>query len=251
MRHRVTAAAVILPLVLTAGCTSSGHKGSTSTGTGNSGSSSTNDGTLLIVSRQIKLAVATLSSAAITIDAGGLIATTTGHLKLSAGKGVASDFTIGSGADATRVIVVGTETFAEPPGQASTGKPYIRVTADSTSEVARGLASTLPILEAAMSLGDLADLLTTATNFVVKTPAQHYSFDVTGDTKGSALQQQLADLSTKPVPVDLYVNAQNLPVKIVLTVNLGGSALPVTATLSDFNAPVTITAPPANQVASG
>jgi hypothetical protein len=40
-------------------------------------------------------------------------------------------------------------------------------------------------------------------------------------------------------------------VKIVLSISLAGSSLPVTATLSDFNAPLTIAAPPDNQVASG
>lgn len=249
IRHRVTAAAVILPLVLTAACTSSGHKGSPTGSTG-SGSSSTSDGTLLLVSRQVSAAVATLSSAAITIDAGGLIATTTGHLKLSAGKAVSSDFTIGTGSDAVRVITVGdTAVAALPAGENKSGKPYITVRADSSNEIVRGLSGTVPILQAASSLGDLVGLLQKVTNFTVKTPG-HYSFDVAGDAKGSALEQQLAELSSKPVPVDLYVNAQNLPVKIVLTVNLGGSALPVTATLSDFNAPVTITAPPANQVAT-
>jgi hypothetical protein len=204
------------------------------------------------VGTAIKTALATVTSTAVTIEAGGLIATTTGHIKLDAGKATSSDLTIGTGAEATHVITIGDVAYAAlPKGQNTSGKPYVKVSADSSNEFVRALDSSLQILQAASSLGDLVALLDTVTNFKVVSPQQHYSFDLSGDANGTTLQKQLAELGSKPVPVDLYVNAQDLPVKIVLNLNLGGSTLPITATLSEFNAPVTITAPPANQVASG
>ena len=253
-RHRVTAAALIVPLVLSAGCTSgSKHAASTRSSTSTAASAGA-----LALETSLHTALTKLTSAAITIDAGGLIATTTGHIALTDGAATASDITIGTGSDATRVITVGSTAYAKlPAGQDTSGKPYVKVSAASTNEFVRGLAGNLEILQATYSLGDLADLLTTATGFTDKGSAplggvttHLYSFSVTGDANGSDLQKQLAEIASTPVPVELYVNAQNLPVQVVLDVKLGGASLPITATLGSFDAPFTVAAPPANEVAA-
>ena len=251
---RLIAAALLAPLALTSACTSSSkHKTSTT-----SSSSTTSAGAQQLATK-LHASLATLTSTAISIDAGGLIAPTTGHIKLDNGKATAADLTIGAGTDATHVIIVGSKTYAQlPAGQNTSGKPYIAVTATSKNEFVRGLAGTLDILQAAASLGDIADIVGTATSFTDKgsttvggATATDYSFSVTGKSDGSALQQQLADLGTKPTPVDLNVDSQGRPVKVSLGINFGGSTLTINATLSDFNTPVTITAPAANEVASG
>lgn len=256
MRHRLTAAAAIVPLVLAAGCTSSKKPTTTSS---SSRQGTVNSGAALALNRSMKTALSKLTSTAIDIEGGGLIAATTGHITLANGAATASDLTIGTGADASHVITVGSDAYAAlPKGQNTSGKPYIKVSATSGNEFVRALDSILQILQAASSLGDLVDLLQTATNFTVKphttlggAPVADYTFNVIGDANGSTLQKQLAQLGTAPVPVELYVNGQNLPVKIVLTIAIGGTPLPITATLSNFNGAVTITAPSANQVASG
>jgi len=253
IRHRVTAASVSLVLLLTAACTSSGKKHSTTSSTTGSTAGTPAARSL---SESLHTALSTLSSAAITIDAGGLIATTTGHIKLADGHSTASEYMIGTGAEGSHVIVVGNDAFAAlPAGQNTSGKPYIKVSANSGNEFVRGLAENLQILEATASLGDLADLVSTASAFTDKGAAaggtHEYTFSISGDAHGSVLQQQVAELGSDPVGVDLFVNGQKLPVKVVLQVKIAGSTLPVTATLSNFNAPVTITAPPANQVTNG
>jgi len=249
----VTALSVCVVLALSTACTSSGKKhSSTSSTAGTSG----NGVAARSLSDSLHTALGTLSSTAITIDAGGLIATTTGHIKLNAGHATASEFSIGAGADADHVIVIGSDAYAQlPAGQNTSGKPYVKVSATSGNEFVRALAETLQILQASASLGDLADLVATASAFTDKGAAaggtHEYTFSISGDAHGSALQQQVAEIGSDPVGVDLFVNAQKLPVKVILQVKIGGSALPVTATLSGFNAPVTITAPPANQIATG
>jgi hypothetical protein len=256
MRHRVTAAAMIVPLVLTAGCTSSTK--SHSPATQGSSPSSASSSAAAALAAKLHAALAGITSTAVVIDAGGLIAPTTGHITLADGKATALDISIGTGSDATRVIIVGTNVYAKPPAsQYSGSKPYLKVSATSSNEFARGLASTVEILQAAASLGDLADLVATAGAFTDKgtamvgsTSAEHYAFTVLGNAHGSPLQQQLADLGTRPVAVDLYVDGQNRPIEVSLGINVGGTPIAITATLSQFNAPVTITAPPANQVAS-
>ena len=246
MRRRLTAAGLVLLLPITAACTSSsGHKAKTSP----SASSSSASAATLALTAKIQQALSTVVSTAVTIDAGGLIATTTGHIALSDGKATASDFVIGTGSDATHVITVDGVTYAQlPKGQNTSGKPWLVVSATSSNEFARGLDTSVQVLQAASSLGDLINLLKTAGDITTGAPGQ-YSFDIQGDANGSTLQKQLAELGSAPVPVDLYVNAQNLPVKIVLNIKLGGSTLPITATLGKFNVPVTITRPPSNQIA--
>jgi len=251
MRHRVTAAAVSVLLVVTAGCSSSSKKHSTTSNS--AGSTGASSPAARALSEALHSALSKVTSAAVTIDAGGLIATTTGHIKLAGGHATASAFTIGDGADATRVIVIGDDAIAAlPPGQNTSGKPYIKVSPTSKNEFVRGLAETLQILQATASLGDLADLIATASGFTDKGATagglHEYTFSISGDAHGSALQQQVAEIGSAPVGVDLFVNPQNLPIKVILQVKIGGSTLPVTATLSSFNATVTITAPPANQV---
>ena len=258
-RHRLTAAALIAPLVLAVGCTSS-SKHSTTTSTSSTpspaGSGSSTASGAQALQASMHSALASVTSTAVSIDAGGLIAATSGHIMLDNGSATASDITIGTGADATRVITVGSTAYAKlPAGQNTTGKPYLKVSESSSNEFVRGLASDLQILQATYSLGDLVDLLASATGFtdngptqLAGAPAHEYSFDVTGDAHGSNLQKQLASLASAPVPVQLWTNAQNLPVKVVLTVKIGGASLPVTATLGSFNTPVTITAPPSSEV---
>ena len=261
-RHRLTAAALIAPLVLAVGCTSSSkHSTSTSTSSTQGSGSSTGSGSAAssgahALQASMHTALTSVTSTAVTIDAGGLIAATTGHITLDNGSATASDITIGTGADATRVITVGSTAYAKlPAGQNTTGKPYLKVSESSSNEFVRGLASDLQILQATYSLGDLVDLLASATGFtdngatqLAGAAAHEYSFDVVGDAQGSNLQKQLASLASAPVPVQLWTNAQNLPVKVVLTVKIGGASLPVTATLGSFNALVTITAPPSSEV---
>jgi hypothetical protein len=257
MRHRLIAAVAVLAVSITAGCTSSSdkHPGTGSAAGGSTPAAGSSGARALATS--VRTALTTLTSSAVAIDAGGLIATTTGHIALTNGTATASQFRIGTGDGATQVITVGSAAYAKlPAGQNTSGKPYLKVSADSGNEFIRGLDSSLQILQAASSLGDLTDLIGEAGSFTDKgmtgSPSTHeYTFTITGDAKGSTLQKQLAELGSAPVPVDLFVNAQNLPVKIVLSINLAGSSLPVTATLSDFNAPLTIAAPPDNQVASG
>lgn len=255
-RHRVRAAALLAPLLLVAACTSTAkHTLSISSAPNGSPESSAAKS----LESSMHAALATVTSTAISIDAGALIATTTGHIALHDGTATASDLTIGTGAEATRVITVGTTAYAHlPAGENTTGKPYVLVSATSSNEFVRGLVADLQILQAASSLGDLADLLATATGFtdagpatVAGVPAHHYRFDVSGDAHGSNLQKQLAALASAPVPVELWTNAQSLPVQVVLSIKVGGATLPVTATLGSFDAPVSITAPPGNEIAGG
>jgi hypothetical protein len=248
IRRRLTAAAIALPLLVTAACSSSGNHASTP----RTSSASSASGTALAA--QLHTALAGLTSAKIDVDAGTLLASMTGRLKLDKGTATASTITIATGKDATTLVTVGGKTYGRlPAGQNTSGKPYVLVSPASTNEFVRGLASTVAILTAASNLGGLADLATSATGLTDKGTSggvHHVAFTVEGDKTSSVpLRQLLGEYSTKAVPVDLYLDSTNRPTKVAFAVNLAGSSLTITISLSDFDAPVTITAPPLNQVA--
>jgi hypothetical protein len=100
----------------------------------------------------------------------------------------------------------------------------------------------------------IADLVANATSvrdLGASATGHHYAISLDMDrVKRSALGAQLATLGTNPLPVDLYLDPKNRPVQIKISARLGTQPIPITVTASRFNAPVTITAPPANEVAS-
>ncbi|HEX8970703.1 LppX_LprAFG lipoprotein [Oryzihumus sp.] len=62
-----------------------------------------------------------------------------------------------------------------------------------------------------------------------------------------ALAAQLSDTDLKDLKVDLWVDAQNRPHKVVSSMTVKGQAVSTTVLLSKFGEPVTITTPPAAQ----
>jgi hypothetical protein len=60
----------------------------------------------------------------------------------------------------------------------------------------------------------------------------------------------LNDLGEKTIPVDLYLDSTGRPVLIKIAVKLGTQSFPIVIKVSKFNAPLQISAPPPNQVAS-
>ena len=79
----------------------------------------------------------------------------------------------------------------------------------------------------------------------------HYALTLPMDRiKNTTLGAELATLGTDPLPVDLYLDPKGRPVKVDLAAELGGQSLPIAVTVSGFDVPVQISAPPANEVAS-
>ncbi|MCW2495673.1 hypothetical protein [Jatrophihabitans sp.] len=252
IRRRLTAAAVVLPLLVTTACSSSGKPSGTSSSSRPSGSSSGVSGAALAA--QLHTALNGLTSAKIGVDAGGLLASMTGQLQLVKGTATGSRIVIGTGKDTTTLITVDGKSYAKlPSGENTSGKPYVLVSANSSNEFVRAFSSTVEILDAASSLGGLADLVSSASGITDKGTSaglHHITFSVTGDkTSSSPLKKVLGEFSTKPVPVDLYLDSKNRPTKVAFALSVAGSAITITVNLSDFNVPVMITAPAPNQVA--
>ncbi|HEY8301782.1 MAG TPA: hypothetical protein VIG48_07780 [Jatrophihabitans sp.] len=240
--------AFLLALVLTlAGCSSSGG-GTAAT----SGSSSARSATALAAT--LKKATVGLTSAHIALDAGPLGGAATGDVRFADGHTTASDVTVDL-AGKTRIVTVGDTSWAMlPSGRNTSGKPWVLVSSSTSNEFARALVSQVGVIKAAVSVPEIADVVAHASSVRdLGTSAQghHYALLLAMNRiKDTALGGELATLGTDPLPVDVYLDPQGRPVKIDLAAKVGGQSLPIAVTVSNFGAPVHISAPPADQVAS-
>jgi hypothetical protein len=247
MRLRLLLAATGL---LVAGCTSSGTGGSSSAATGPSGGASP---LATKVAGMMRTGMAHVTSAHLVIDAGGLGGKSVGDVTYSNGQATASRLTLDAGGTAT-IVTVGDTTYAKlPAGRNTSGKPWIVVTPDSNNEFVRALSSQVSLTKAATSLPAIADAVGTASSITDKgTTGQGHVYDLQLDPakiSDADLGAALRDLGENPVPVTLVLDPSSRPTQIKIAVKLGSSSFPIVIDVSNFNAALRITAPPADQVA--
>jgi hypothetical protein len=142
------------------------------------------------------------------------------------------------------------------------GKPWEKATAGSSNPVLRQLASTLSSLEQSASLdqyGSMAQaassLKTVGTEQVNGAAATHYSLIVdVAKVHGAGLTESakaaLTQAGIRKIPVDVWVDGHNRPVKMSEKFTVQGQIVSTETTAGQFNQPVTITAPPASQVST-
>jgi hypothetical protein len=246
-RLRLLLAATVL---LVAGCTSSGSGGGTGAPTSSSGGSSTLAAT---VANTMRKGMSGLTSAHLVIDAGGLGGKSIGDVKYSNGQATASRLTINAGGAAT-LVTIGDTTYAKlPGGRNTTGKPWVIVSPDSNNEFVRALSSQVGLTKAATSLPAIADAVASASTITDKgTTAQGHAYALQldpGKVADPNLGGALRDLGENPVPVTLLLDKSGRPTQVKILVKLGSSSFPILIDVSKFNAPLTITAPPPDQVA--
>jgi hypothetical protein len=227
--RRRYAAAVLLPVLLAAGCSSSGG--------GNSDTSPPSSS-----ARQSNASVPPGSAAAAALAAKirtGLSGLTSAHIVVDAG----------SLGGTSRIVTIGSTSYAMlPKGRNTSGKPWVTVTTSSKNEFVRALASSLSLNKAAASLPAVADLVSTATSVKPKSTT-HYALVIDpSKSKGTTLGTLLADIGQKTVPVTIDLDGKGRPVKIQIAVKLGSQSFTYSVDVSKFNAPVHISAPPADEI---
>jgi hypothetical protein len=258
---RVLAVGLLVP-VLVAACTSSAKPGK-SAGTSSTGGSTGSAGAAVdarTLAANMTRAVDAVTSAHLDIDTGSLAGRSSADLALTNGRTTASDITLTEGGHDVEVVTVGGKSYAKAPaGTTTSGKPWLLVSADSGNAFAKELAATLSLMNAATSLTAVTVFVATAQTFQDKgsdpvngQPATHYALTV-DPSKGSPdpdLAQLLQLLGRTPLPVDVWVDAKNRPVKFSVAVSLGGQKVAITALVSKFDAPLHVTAPPSADVAT-
>ncbi|WP_375486267.1 hypothetical protein [uncultured Jatrophihabitans sp.] len=163
-----------------------------------------------------------------------------------------------SGLGSLRIVVVGDRTYAKLPGALNTsGKPWVLLDPDSKSLVVSQLASTVaPVLAVAApaslvtfarSASSVTDLGRATTSGVATT---HYRVTVDTSTLPSSVPSSITGGGKSPVPVDMYLDASGRPRRVSGTFSISGQSVTPTIVLSDYNAPVTVTAPPSDEVST-
>jgi hypothetical protein len=208
----------------------------------------------------------TVTSAHITMSSevgSQTVLTAQGDETMAGGKLTAMNLNEQIGSLNMTILLTGGVLYVKLPSSVNkSGKPWEKATAGSSNPVLKQLASTLSSIEASASLdqyGSMAQaassLKTIGTEQVNGAAATHYSLMVdVSKIHGAAFTQAakaaLAQARITKIPVDVWVDGHNRPVKMSEKFTVKGQVVSFTATISRYNQPVTITAPPASQVST-
>ncbi len=266
MNSRRLAAFVALPSALVlAACSSStsgkGHTGGTSAGASSAASSGKPVDAATLGAR-MQAAVAGIKFAHITLDvnAAGQALTGTGDEQLAAGKLVAMDLkeSLPGGAGDIEIIIVDGKTYAKlPTSMNSSGKPYLLVTPNSSNAVVKQLATSLNSALSSASLGSVSAFITAADSvkdkgsaFINGVQATHYSIVVNVAKLPASLpgKDALVSSGVKSLPLDLYIDDKGRPVQVTEDFKVQDQQVSTTVKVGGYDQPVTIKAPPADQV---
>jgi hypothetical protein len=184
--------------------------------------------------------------------------------KLADGKLTAMNVDEQVGGVTLTLLLVDGALYVKLPGTTNTGgKPWAKATADSTNPTLKQLASSISSLEQSTSLSQYGSFAQAASSLksvgseqVNGVAATHYSLivditkvDIAAFTP--AVKQALAATGISTIPVDMWVDEQGRPVKLVEKFTVQGQPVSTDFTLSNINQPVTISAPPPSEVATG
>jgi LppX_LprAFG lipoprotein len=211
---------------------------------------------------QSAIAGVTSAHIALDINAAGQKVTGQGDEKLAAGKLVAMDITeqLPGGSGALRLIIVGGKTYAKLPPSLNKGtKPYVLVSASSSNPTIRSLASSLDSALSSASIGSVGAFITAAKSVkpvgeetITGVKTTHYAVVVDIAKLPAELpgKDALTSSGLKTLPLDLFVDEQGRPIRVTEDFTVQGQQVSTNVTVSDYNKPVTVTAPPASQVST-
>lgn len=256
--RRLCALPVLSAVAALAACTSSGN-GHTAGGASTSGSTPTTAAGLATL---LQSAVGKITSAHVRLDASlsGQSLSGQGDEKLSHGKLQALDLTenLPAGVGSARIIIVNGKTYAKlPTSMNPTGKPYLLVSPNSSNPVVKQIAASLDSALSSASLGEVSAFLNSAKSVDVKghetvngVPTTHYTVvvDVAKLPSNITGKSALAASGVNTLPLDLYVDKQGRPVQLTEKLKVQGQDVSTKLTVTRYNQPVSITAPPASQI---
>lgn len=206
--------------------------------------------------------IAKATSAAFNLDVtiAGQALTGSGVEKLSGGKLVALDVSERLPQGVIRVILVDGKTYAKLPSSLNpTGKPYLPVTTGSSNAVIRTLAGSLDSAVASASLGDIGAFAKAAKSIHADGSATmqgvstaHYSIvvDIAKLPDTFPGKQALLSGGVKTIPLELYIDRTGRPIQVTEDFTAQGQKVHTKVVVTNYDKPVTITAPPADQIGS-
>jgi hypothetical protein len=265
------AAAALCAALLASGCgaaTSSG--GSSGGGSGSPSPSTSSPGASITVKQlaaKIQAGTRALTSARIgmTSELGGHVELRmTGAEQVKNGAATAMELNDRLGSTATSVRVIGDRLYIKlPAAAAASGKSWLEVSTTSSNPMLRRLASQLASAREQAATNQYGPLVASASavrtvgpETVGGVPTTHYRLQIDPAKEHNPLLSAtefrvMKRLGLRSVPVDMWLDAQGRPVKVVDRLRVYGHDVVTTITLGGFDQPVHIVAPPAGETATG
>ena len=202
----------------------------------------------------------------LNVDAGALVQSSTFRELLSSGQVTAFDDQVNTtyqGQETKLHLLYVDKKIYVDRGQ--NGKPWVVATPDSSDPIAAQLAESLPqtlsqsgIKYYVLMLSAGHDLKVVGTESVSGVQAVHYQLIVDPKELVKLLpsdqaqqMQQAVDAGVTEVPVDLWVDPQSRPVKVTDSVTAQGQTAHVEFLITNYDAAISIDAPPADQIDQG
>jgi len=145
-------------------------------------------------------------------------------------------------------------------GDSGDGKPWLRITPDSTDPAAAAIGQLLDTVQAASDPRTTVEVYRQAGDFALVgtedvdgVEATHYSGAIPPQALLSTFPEQMRAgleplLGTEPFPVEIWLDADDRPVRVVQTATIQGVETTSTQSYFAWGEPVEIAAPPADQV---
>ena len=260
--RRLVAIALLCPALAVAGCST----GSASHAPGNNSSASQaapapTDAAGLTDLLHRGIATVNTVHLVLNVTAPNQTINSEGDAKLAGGTLQALDITEQLGSvGKRRLVIVDNATYAQVPGAVNAaGKPWVSVNRDSTNPTVRNLAASLEAVRRSASLDHFSSFAAAAQTVqlvgketIDGAPVNHYTVnvDVAKLPESTPGRQALLGAGITMLPIGLYVDDQGRPVKATQDLTVQGQHTSTVITLSKFNAPVSISAPPADQVST-
>jgi hypothetical protein len=199
---------------------------------------------------------------AVTVPGFGALSAS-GDMKLAGTKSaVAMTMDVPSVGSMQMVVVDGTSYLKLPTGLAGlmggSDKPWVKFDLGSDDAVAQALGSTAGFadqVDPTQLINQIksAGTITKVTHETLNgQPTTHYAITVDVAKLAGAEKQSMAGLDVKTLPFDIWVDSDNLPVRIITKVGyadpVSGSAqqVAITVNYTAWGQPVNVTAPPAS-----
>jgi hypothetical protein len=265
--RRLLAAAAIPAAIALAACSSTTNgTGSTggpggSTGSCGNGATQTDAAGLSAVLQCGSKAVKT-AHIDLDLNAAGEEIKGAGDEELDGGVLTGMDITesLPEGEGSLRLLIVDNKTYAMLPSSLHVSdKPWVVIRSDSTNSTIQQLSQSISQTQSSASIGATTAFVTAARSVTNKgaenidgVDTTHYAIDVDptklpADNPGKAAASQAGITS---IPVDLYIDSQDRPVKVSENFSVQGQSVSVDIDVSKYDQSVNIVAPNPDDVAS-
>ncbi|HEY3896470.1 MAG TPA: hypothetical protein VGL88_14015 [Pseudonocardiaceae bacterium] len=209
----------------------------------------------------LRRGISSVSSAHLTLNvsAGSKVIKGEGDAKLADGTLQALGISEELGSTGTlRLVVADGATYALlPPTLNPSGNYWVLVIPNSSNPAVRTLATVIESFRSSASFDNFTAFTSAARRVTLVgnesldgAPVTHYSIDVDVAKLPNTIpgRQALLGAGVTTLPTELYVDGDGRPVKLTQDLTLQGQRFSTVITLSKFNAPVSISAPPADQI---